>query len=97
MLKHLMFVVVLGTSPVFTSLPGHAQEVETPAEVVVNINHADAQKLAQVLDGIGHSRAEEIVRYREAYGPFFAVEDLMEVRGIGEAILNNNRERIVLE
>ena len=97
MLKRSLIVALLGVSPFFTSLHGYAQSQQAGAVAVVNINSADAKTLAQKLEGIGQTRAEEIVRYREAYGPFFAVEDLLEVRGVGKATLDNNRERIALE
>lgn len=44
------------------------------AQATVNINEADAEKLAEVLDGIGLSRAEAIVQYREKNGRFYSAE-----------------------
>lgn len=67
------------------------------AAAPVNINTADAQTLAANLKGVGESRAAEIVRYREAYGPFASAEELVEVKGIGSSTLDMNRERITLE
>ncbi len=92
--KTLTLAVVLALNPWVGS--SHALAAD-PAPAVVNINSADADTLAGALDGVGKSRAREIVRYREAYGPFYSVEDLLEVRGVGQSILNNNRERITLE
>lgn len=63
----------------------------------VNINTADAQAIASGLTGIGQAKAEAIVAYREANGPFRSVEDLLQVKGIGEKTLESNRERIRLE
>ncbi len=63
----------------------------------VNINSADAQTLAQNLKGVGESRAEEIVRHRETYGPFASADELMEVKGIGQSTLDRNRDLITLE
>jgi competence protein ComEA len=63
----------------------------------VNINKADAQTLAATLKGVGESRATEIVRYREAYGPFASAEELTEVKGIGQSTLDMNRKLITLE
>lgn len=60
----------------------------------VNINHADANTIARVLDGVGLSRAEAIVNFREEYGDFVDVEDLLLVRGLGEVTLRNNQDRI---
>lgn len=64
---------------------------------VVNINEADAPTLARVLDGIGTSRAEAIVAYRDEFGPFFAAEELTAVRGVGQTTIEKNQARIVVE
>ena len=63
----------------------------------VNINTADAETLADGLNGVGLSRAEEIIRHRETYGPFVSVEELAEVKGIGQATIDRNRPLITLE
>ena len=70
---------------------------DTPAAATVNINTAGAEELASALKGVGQSRAEAIVRYREAYGPFAAIDELLEVKGIGQSTLDMNRRLIVLE
>ncbi|KGE03318.1 ComEA family DNA-binding protein [Pseudohaliea rubra] len=78
--------------------PAGAQEVEpASAPATVNINSADPATLAEALSGVGSSRAEAIVRYREMYGPFESVEELAEVSGVGSTTLERNRERITLE
>jgi competence protein ComEA len=75
-----------------------AAEAEPAAAAeTVNINKADAATLAATLNGVGPSRAEDIVRYREAYGPFKSVEELMDVKGIGQSTLDRNRAVITLE
>ncbi|MCK9490126.1 MAG: ComEA family DNA-binding protein [Xanthomonadales bacterium] len=61
----------------------------------VNINYADAEQLAQ-LHGVGPAKAEAIVEYREANGPFLQVEDLAKVKGIGLATVERNRDMIAL-
>ncbi len=66
-------------------------------EGAVNINKADAATLAEVLNGVGASRAEAIVRYREEHGDFLDVYELANVKGIGERTVELNVERIVLE
>lgn len=65
--------------------------------VKVNINTADAQTLAAGLKGVGAARAEEIIRYRETYGPFASADELIEVKGIGPSTLDMNRDVITLE
>lgn len=63
----------------------------------VDINEADAATLDRVLVGVGPSRAEAIVRYRDQHGPFESLEDLDQVRGIGPATLERNRARILID
>jgi competence protein ComEA len=62
----------------------------------VNINTADAKTLAKELEGIGPSKAEAIVEYRKAHGPFKSVDALANVKGIGEAAIKSNRERMTV-
>ncbi len=63
----------------------------------VNINTASAMELAEVLNGVGQSRAEAIVQFREANGPFMSAEQLLQVKGIGEKVLQKNLENIVIK
>ncbi len=62
----------------------------------VNINTASVEKLAEVLSGVGLSKAQEIVNHREAYGKFHVAGDLVEVKGIGERIVLANEGRIII-
>ncbi len=50
---------------------------------LVNINTANSDEL-QTLSGIGPSTAEKIILFRDSNGPFRAIEELMDVNGIGE-------------
>ena len=63
----------------------------------VNINTADAPTLATALRGVGESKAEAIVAYREANGAFKSADDLVNVKGIGEKTVELNREFILVE
>jgi competence protein ComEA len=63
----------------------------------VDINHADAETIALVLDGVGMARAQAIVEYRDSNGVFQSLEDLLLMSGIGEATLRNNKDRISFE
>ena len=65
-------------------------------ETRVDVNTADAETIARVLVGVGQSKAEAIVAYREENGRFESVEDLARVRGIGEATIRRNEARISL-
>lgn len=62
----------------------------------VNINMADAETIATILDGVGLSKAEAIVDYRESFGDFKTIDELIMVSGIGEVTLRNNADKITL-
>ena len=62
----------------------------------VNINTADAKALAS-LNGVSRSLAEKIVKYRDEHGPFRKTEDLRRVDGVGNGVLEKNRERITVK
>ena len=63
--------------------------------VQVDINSADAVTLARELSDVGLVKAEAIVAYREAHGPFTSLDDLAKVKGIGPRVIEENKERIV--
>jgi len=62
----------------------------------VDINQANAATLAAGLNGIGPAKAEAIVAHREKNGPFTSADQLVEVRGIGLATVEKNRDVIVV-
>ena len=64
--------------------------------VQVNINTATAEELSKVLTGIGMSKAQKIIEYREKFGPFVSLDQLKEVSGIGQATLDKNLGKITL-
>ena len=61
----------------------------------VNINEADADTLV-TLKGIGKDRALKIIEYREQNGPFQKPEDIMNVKGIGKKIFEQNKDFIII-
>lgn len=71
-----------------------AQMSKTDQSAKVNLNAADAETLRRDLFGIGAAKAKAIIAYRESNGPFTAVDELLEVKGIGKALLEKNRERL---
>jgi competence protein ComEA len=62
----------------------------------VNVNTADAQAIAEALQGVGLSKAQAIVEYREKHGPFKSADDLTLVKGIGERTVEINRADILV-
>jgi len=62
----------------------------------VNLNTADAETLKKELSGVGLTKATAIVKHRQTYGPFDSVEELLEVTGIGKALLDRNRDKLVV-
>jgi competence protein ComEA len=82
-------------------LAAQAPQDEELAEMVaeksqVDINKADAETLALALEGIGLSKAREIVAHRERFGEFKTIDDLEQVRGIGPATIARNRDKILI-
>ncbi|MEE9254299.1 MAG: helix-hairpin-helix domain-containing protein [Pseudomonadales bacterium] len=63
----------------------------------VNINTADVDTLALVLDGVGRRRAEAIVKYRQQYGDFRDAAELVNVTGIVMSTVTLNEERIIVQ
>ncbi|MFQ5875970.1 MAG: helix-hairpin-helix domain-containing protein [Dehalococcoidia bacterium] len=62
----------------------------------ININTASLE-LLQTLTGIGPVRAQAIIDYREANGPFRRIEDILSVQGIGEKTFEAIRDQITVE
>lgn len=61
----------------------------------ININTADKAQLT-MLTGIGATRAQAIIAYREENGPFAAIEDIMNVQGIKEGTFAKIKDEIVV-
>lgn len=73
-----------------------ATQVSTPQEGQISINQATAEQLAAGMNGIGLKKAQAIVDYREQYGPFTTIEQLKEIPGIGNALVERNASRLKL-
>ena len=62
----------------------------------VNLNTATLEELTE-LKGIGQAYAQRIIDYRQNYGPFEKIEDLMKVKGIGQKTFDANKDIITVE
>jgi len=63
----------------------------------VNVNTASAEEISESLKGIGLSKAQLIVEYREANGSFRHVDELVNVKGIGLKTVDQNRDLIIVQ
>ncbi|MGA9573615.1 MAG: helix-hairpin-helix domain-containing protein [Lysobacterales bacterium] len=63
----------------------------------VNVNSASAEEIAESLKGVGMSKAEAIVVYRNEHGEFKHADELVNVKGIGIRTVDINREYIQLD
>ena len=66
----------------------------SPADKV-NVNTAGLEELVS-LPGIGRAYAQRIIEYRDKNGPFKRLEDLLNVRGIGEKTFERIKDRVTL-
>ena len=89
-----LFIVTPSLAEVASEKPT-STAAQSPKKVI-SINKASAQILADTLMGVGLKKAEEIVAWREKNGAFTAIEQLLEVKGIGGATLAKNRHLIGL-
>ena len=62
----------------------------------VNLNKADAAAFQHYLVGVGEVKSKNIVKYRKAHTKFKSVEEIKEVKGIGEAIYNKIKSSLSL-
>lgn len=81
--------------PVESTISQEIAEGGEQEQSKININEADKEAL-MTLNGIGDSKAENILAYREENGLFKSIEDIKNVSGIGEATFNNLKDSIVV-
>ena len=77
-----------------------AETMQTMTEYVasdglVNINTASMQEL-MTLPGIGEAKAADIIQYREEYGEFQTINDIMKISGIKDALFQKIKDRITV-
>ncbi|WP_424399775.1 ComEA family DNA-binding protein [Marinomonas sp.] len=57
----------------------------------LDINTATADQIAAVMSGVGDKKAHAIVAYRSENGPFKSLDQLTEVKGLGDALVERNK------
>lgn len=93
-MKTLLFIALLALAPFASAATDNPDVSEQAAPL--DINNADATAIAEALEGVGLVKAQEIVAYREMFGKFHSVDELVEVQGIGVATVEKNRHRILI-
>jgi comEA protein len=94
MLVLLVAVSLTGLFPV-SSLAVETRAANTQMEMV-HLNQATVEDL-QGLPGVGPALSERIVQYRTEHGPFSSVDQLAEVKGVGQAKLAKFRNRLTID
>ncbi len=88
-------VLVLCLGLVFSSVSVLAQKSSPAATEKINLNSATAEQL-QSLPGIGPATAKSILEYRTKAGKFKTIEEIINVKGIGEKKFQKIKDRLVL-
>ncbi len=99
---HYLLICLCISASVLTANTSYAADQQGTASLSettgkVNINAADATLLSKTLKGVGLKKAQAIVEYRKTYGPFHNIQELAEVSGIGNSILEKNAGLISVE
>ena len=88
-------VLALCLGLVFSSVSVPAQKSSHPATEKINLNTATAEQF-QSLSGIGPAIAKRIVDYRTKAGKFNRIEEIINVKGVGEKKFQKIKDRLVL-
>jgi competence protein ComEA len=77
------------------ALASRADAVETASVPKININQASAAQFS-LLPRVGSKQADRIVEYRKAHGQFSQIEEIMEVKGVGEKLFGQLKPYLAL-
>ncbi len=84
-------ISLLNTNLAFAEPKVTSEVVEV--QKMVHLNNSTIDDLV-TLKGIGHKKAQAILIYREQAGAFKSIQDLTKVKGIGEKVLADNKDRL---
>ena len=101
-MRHLFVAAILATAALTVAAPSSAsplqeksQDAKAAPAQVVNLNTAPAEQLER-LPGVGPSTSARIIEYRQKNGGFKKIEELMNVRGIGEKAFLKMKSQITV-
>ena len=98
LLKSLLFSLLIAFGVTTATMAvAVVKEPAIQATPMGNINTANEVELSEALTGVGISRANAIVQYRQANGPFKSADELSNVKGIGAATIKRNSGRISIK
>lgn len=80
---------------IYVPMIGEEVQPDSEENEKININKASKEEL-MTLPGVGESRAESIVKYREGQGAFQSIEDIMQVSGIKEGLFEKIKDLITI-
>jgi competence protein ComEA len=89
-----IYVPRMGESPAELATVQNGQQAQD--KKTVNLNSATKSDL-ETLPGIGPSKADAIIEYRETNGPFKSIEDLMSISGIGDKTFEKLKDSITVK
>ena len=92
-----LLAVALILTPALNTAFANNESVVTEQKVsmTINVNTASAEQLAE-LKGLGVKKAQSIIDYRQAHGPFTNIADLMNVKGIGVKFIEKNSKYLAI-
>jgi competence protein ComEA len=91
----LAWAIVLCVGLVVAPITALAQQGSAPSNEKVNLNTATLEQL-QTLPGVGPAIAKSIVEYRTKVGKFSKIEDILNVKGIGEKKYQRMKDRLTI-
>ena len=105
-LKKVLPLLSLGAVLLLNSSLGYAKEANLSSseqahsaqqvkQQIVSLNQSTLSQLV-TLKGVGQTKAHAIMAYRQQFGDFKSINELTEVSGIGEKIINENKARLTL-
>ena len=80
---------------IYVPIVGEDVRVDDEKDARININKASKEEL-MTLPGVGESRAESIIKYREQQGAFQSIEEIMQVSGIKEGLFEKIKDFITI-